>query len=356
MRFGAYIYGDPRTTAVQSRALERNGFTNIWLGEVPTWGFGDAFQGMHAAALATDSIGVGTAITVAGIRPPAYLVSQLGTLNAAAPGRVTVGMGTGALARKVIGLAPLRFNDFRAEVEQVRQLLDGGTTTVNGQPIAFREPLGGIRLDPPIRLVVAAGGPKAAALAGEFGDGLLATGVFDRSQLERLRGWAEAAARAAGRDPQALTFGVEAGPVCIVGDGESFASPRVLDVVEPFVTMYFVLSAVLGTTPDEIPAAAADAYRGFLADVESAYGVAAETRLLFDLGSTAYVRQPRNDRWLTPEVITALTLTGPHGELRDRIADMAAAGVTDLAVLRAKSYEWRDGPDLDALVRLMGAV
>ena len=50
MRFGAYLYGDPRVTAAESQALERAGFSQIWFGEAPTLGFGDAFQGMADAA------------------------------------------------------------------------------------------------------------------------------------------------------------------------------------------------------------------------------------------------------------------------------------------------------------------
>lgn len=356
MRFGAYLYGDPRDTAAQSRVLEQHGFATIWFGEVPTWGFGDAFQGMRDAALATGSIGVGTALTPAGVRPPATLVTQLGTLNSSAPGRITVGLGTGLLARQTLGLPPLRLAEFRSELEQVRVLLDGGVASANGQPIAFEEPRGGVRLEPPIRLLVGAGGPKTAALAGEFGDGILATSAFDTRVLTELRRQAEAAARGAERDPDALAFVVESGPVCIVRDGEALTSPRVLEIVEPFVTMYFVLSAALGLTPDAVPAAASDSYARFLTDLEAKHGANPRGALLFSLNTKAYLREPRNDGYATPDVIAACTLTGHHSELRDWIGDMGRAGVTDIAILRARPYRWAAGSALDDLVRLMESV
>jgi hypothetical protein len=55
-------------------------------------------------------------------------------------------------------------------------------------------------------------------------------------------------------------------------------------------------------------------------------------------------------------VIAACTLTGHHSELRDRLSDMARAGVTDLAILRARSYQWTDGTDIEELLRLVEAV
>lgn len=356
MRFSAYLYGDPRDTARQSQVLERHGFSNVWFGEVPTWGFGDPALGMRDASAATNTIGVGTALTPAGLRPAATVVAQLGTLNSSAPGRVTVGLGTGILTRLVLGLPPLKFADFRAEVEQVRQLLDGGTATVNGQAIQFREPRGGVRLDPPIRLMVAAGGPKTAALAGELGDGILGTGVFDPATLSTLRRHAEDAAVAAGRDPKALAYAVESGPVCIVRDGEDLTSPRVLDIVEPSITMYFVLCAATGTTPDQVPAAAGDAYVRYLADAKAEFGDDPRAALLRQLSATAYLREPSNDRYLSPQVIDACTLTGHHGDLRDRISDMASAGVTELAILRARTYEWTDGSDIEDLVQLRDSI
>jgi 5,10-methylenetetrahydromethanopterin reductase len=356
VKLGGYLYGDPNNTADQSRVLERHGFSNVWFGEIPTWGFCDSFQGMRDAALATTSIAVGTAITPAGVRPPATLVTQLGTLNASAPGRVTVGLGTGILARAVLGLAPLRFSEFRAEVQRVRALMDGDEVCVNGQPIAFRQPSGGLRLDQSIRLLVAGGGPRTAGLAGEFGDGLLATGIYDPGKLAKLKEQTQAGARRIGRRLGDFAFVLEAGPVCIVRDGEDLSSPRVLATVEPFVTMYFVLAASLGTTPDEVPVAAADSYAQFLARVASQYGANPRGRLLHSLSTTAYLRQPTSDSLITPGVIAACTLTGHHSELRDRLSDMARAGVTDLAILRARSYQWTDGTDIEELLRLVEAV
>lgn len=354
MRFGAYLYGDPRATARESRVLERHGFSTIWFGEAPTMGFGDAFQGMAEAARATDAVRVGSAITAAGVRPAATTITQLGTVNSVAPGRLTFGVGTGLFTRRLLGLPPLRVTGFRSEVEQLRRLLDGGVAHANGQAVAFREPRGGVRLEPRIEIWVAAGGPRTAAIAGELGDGLMTTGIFDPGELRELRRAAAAAAMASDRDPDALKLCVEAGPLCVVRDGEDLRSPRVLEIVEPILSLYFIFWAALGSGPDAVPPAASDTYAEFLSEVEAAYG-REPGNLLFGLSAVGLRRRPQNDRFFPPAVIEACTLTGHHSELRDRLADMAKAGLTDIAVLRSRSYRWSDGSDLDELAHLMEA-
>ena len=354
MRFGAYLFGDPRQTAEESKLLERLGFSTIWFGEAPTMGFGDAFQGMADAARATDTARVGTAVTAAGVRPPATTVTQLGTVNSIAPGRITFGIGTGLFTRLLLGLPPLRVAAFRAEIEQLRLLLDGGVAESNGQAVAFREPRGGVRLDPRIEMWIAAGGPKTAAIAGEFGDGLMATSVFDPAELRELRRAAEAAAAAAGKDPAALDFGLEAGSVCVVRDDEDLSSPRVLEIVEPMLSLYFIVCASSGVGPDAVPAVAADSYSRFLAEVEADYG-GDPGNLLYELSAVAMRRRPENDRFFPPAVVEACTLAGHHSELRDRIADMEGAGLTDVVILRSRSYRWSEGRDGDDLARLIEA-
>jgi hypothetical protein len=139
-------------------------------------------------------------------------------------------------------------------------------------------------------------------------------------------------------------------------DDEDFSSPRVLEIVEPFITMTFVLAAILGRRPAEIPAATADSYSRFLTEVEVKHGPSPTGALLYSLNSRAYLRQPENDSFLTPGAIAACTLTGHHSELRDRLGDMARAGVTDVAILRGRLYRWSEGRDMDDLVRLIDAV
>jgi hypothetical protein len=352
VRFGAYLYGDPRATGRESRILERHGFSTIWFGEAPTMGFGDPFIGMADAARAADSVRVGTAVAALGVRPAATLVAQAGTVNSVAPGRTTLGVGTGLFTRRILGLPPLGTAEFRSEVEQLRRLLDGKVAHANGHAIEFREPGGGVRLDPPIDLWVAAGGPKTAAVAGELGDGLMANGTFDPTDLGSLRRAALEAAGPTSRDPRVLKFGLEAGPVCVVRDGEDLRSPRVLDLVEPGLTLNFVFCAVMGMGPDRVPREAADAYAEFLREVRADHGPDPGD-LLFASSDVVLRRQEKNDRFFTPSVIEACTMTGHRSELRDRIADMASVGLTDIAVLRSRSYEWSAGDDLDDLVGLM---
>lgn len=329
--------------------------SNVWFGEVPSLGFGDPFLAARDAAAATETLGVGTAITPAGLRHPATLVAQLAAINAVAPGRVTLGYGTGTFSRRVVGLPRLPVARFESELQALRQLLDGEDADFDGRRVRFREPRGGLNLTDPIRLLVAAGGPRTAALAGRYGDGLLAAaGEFDPGQLSALRNAATAAATAAGREFERAPFVLEAGPLCILREGEDLSSPRVLAIVQPAVTGMFVFWASLGIPLDEIPAGARDGYAGFLAAAEAAHG-SDRDELLYALAPRAFWRQPEVDRFLSPETLRACTLCGPVAEVRDRLVAIAAAGVTDVAVIRGADYRWQPGPDLEDLEGLIAS-
>lgn len=356
LRFGAILYGDPLSTASQARALEQAGMADVWFGEVPSLGFGDPFAAIREAAAATARVGVGTAVTPAGLRNPVTLVAQLASLNAHAPGRVTLGYGTGTFSRRVVGLPPIGLAGFEEELRALRALLDGEVAVLGGQRVGFREPRGGLELADPVRLLVAAGGPRTAALAGRYGDGLLAAaGELDPGRLGALRDAAVAAALAAGRDFAGSRFVVEVGPLCLLREGEDLASPRVLAMVQPAVTGMLLFWAALGTEPEEVPAGARDGYAAFLAAARAEHGPDPRD-ILFGLGPGAFWRRPALDRFLSPELLAACTLTGPPAELRDRLAAIAAAGVTDVALIRGGDYVWQPGPDLAELELLIGAL
>jgi len=180
-----------------------------WVDDVSASGF--AFSTIGAMAAVTTRIGYATGVTTPLFRyHPAVVAQAAATLDRLSGGRFVLGVGTG----ENINEGPLGY-DFPAYAERnarmsesleiMRRLLDGEKLTFDGtyyktdRARLYSPPLG----DVPILL--AAGGPKSAALAGEKAQGVV-TSVKDPAEtvtqvIEPLR----AAASAAGRpDPTVL--------------------------------------------------------------------------------------------------------------------------------------------------------
>src|SRR5260370_1015624 len=103
--------------------------------------------------------------------------SAIATLQQMAPGRLMVGFGTGFTGRAGMGKKPLTLASMRAHIVQIRALLRGDVTDIDGglAPILASD---GWLPDRPINvpLYMAGQGPKARALAKEIADGLISLG------------------------------------------------------------------------------------------------------------------------------------------------------------------------------------
>ena len=130
------------------------------------------------AAQQTRRMRLGTGVNVPGLRLAPVAANGIATINRLAPGRCFIGLGTGHTAVRTLGQKPMRLAPFREYVQTVRALLRGEEVdyTLHGEtrPIRFQmREHRFIDLDHPIPIYVAGFGPKAQALAGELGDGLI---------------------------------------------------------------------------------------------------------------------------------------------------------------------------------------
>ncbi len=102
----------------------------------------------------------------------------MATLNRMAPGRVFLGIGTGNTAMRTMGQNPMKIAAFGEYLRVLSGLLDGRVVdyTFEGRtrPIKMlRHETRFMNLQPHIPLYVSGFGPRAMALAGEYGDGLV---------------------------------------------------------------------------------------------------------------------------------------------------------------------------------------
>ncbi|MFY0611842.1 MAG: LLM class flavin-dependent oxidoreductase [Hyphomicrobiaceae bacterium] len=136
---------------------------------------------MALAAQQTQKIKVGTGLEIGALRLAPATANGIATINRLAPGRTFLGVGTGNTAMRLMGQPPMRIAEFREHIRVVRALLNGDEVdfTLNGvtQPIQFQnQDFKYVDVEHYIPIHVGGFGPRAQALAGELGDGLV-TGI-----------------------------------------------------------------------------------------------------------------------------------------------------------------------------------
>ncbi|MBD0338608.1 MAG: TIGR03842 family LLM class F420-dependent oxidoreductase, partial [Thermoleophilia bacterium] len=127
------------------------------------------------------------------------------TMQDISNGRMVMGIGRGDSSRRVVGLKPVKVAEFEARCAMIKDLMNGRAVHWNDQELQ----LSWARAElPQIEMWIAGYGPKALAVAGRIGDGVIIQ-LADPQIIQWIMDTARRAAEEAGRDPSALK--------CIVG-------------------------------------------------------------------------------------------------------------------------------------------
>ncbi len=204
----------PEQLVEQAVLAEKAGFDTIvvsehfhpWVDDQSASGF--AFATIGAMAAATERVEFVTGVTTPLFRfHPAVVAQAAATLDRLCGGRFTLGVGTG----ENINEGPLGY-EFPAYAERnarmtealeiMRRLLDGEKLTFEGK--YYRTDRAKLYSPPfgPVPILLAAGGPKSAALAGAMAEGVI-TSVKDPAEtIEKVVDPLESAAKDSGKpDP-----------------------------------------------------------------------------------------------------------------------------------------------------------
>jgi len=200
MRFGVTVLPDPPYTRFVELIAhaERCGFEYGWTYDSHLL-WQEPYPFLTAAALATDRIKLGLCVTNPGTREPTITASATATLHDISGGRMVVGIGRGDSARRTIGYDPVRMAEFERSAAMIRDLMNGRVVEWNGKQLELAWAKGRAE----IPLYVAGYGPKALAVAGRIGDGVIIQ-LADPDIVQWIMGQARRAAEEAGRDPDAL--------------------------------------------------------------------------------------------------------------------------------------------------------
>jgi probable F420-dependent oxidoreductase len=129
------------------------------------------------------------------------LASAYATLQDISDGRMVMGIGRGDSARRYIGLDPVPVKRFEEDLAMIKPFMNGKPVSWNGKDDLH---LAWVRPElPEIEMHVAGYGPKALAVAGRRGDGVIIQ-LADPDIIQWIMQTARRAAEEAGRDPAAL--------------------------------------------------------------------------------------------------------------------------------------------------------
>jgi probable F420-dependent oxidoreductase len=160
-------------------------------------------ESMPTLALAADQtsrIKLGHMVTNPGTREPTVLASAYATLHDISNGRMIMGIGRGDSARRYIGQQPVKVAEFEAALAMIKPFMNGKEVNWNEKDLQLKW----VRPElPEIEMHVAGYGPKALAVAGRQGDGVIIQ-LADPDIIQWIMATARRAAEEAGRDPAAL--------------------------------------------------------------------------------------------------------------------------------------------------------
>src|SRR5436190_799089 len=194
---------------------------------------------LAVAARETSKIKMGHFVTNPGTRDPTVLASAYATLHDVSDGRMVMGIGRGDSAVRYIGRQPVKVAEFERALAMIRDFMNGREVSWNDKELQLKW----VRSElPEIPMWVAGYGPKALAVAGRVGDGVIIQ-LADPEIISWIMDTARRSAEEAGRDPSELKCIVSA-PTYISDDiadareqvrwFPAMVSNHVMDLVERY--------------------------------------------------------------------------------------------------------------------------
>ena len=296
-----------------SRLGEELGYGRVYTTESLT----DTLAINQLIATYTSKIEIGSSVAIIYLRHASMAAQGAVAISEISGGRYILGLGLGHPPRmRAMGIEPGNpLEDMRKYVSEIRGVLEGEPVyplpvqTYQGEELKFR------RSNYPVRIYMAAVGPKMTELGGEIADGLLPYMV----PLSRMGAYLEAkdaGAKRAGRDPQDVK--IDLGVHTFLCDDLTAAR----EAARKTLTYWLGLPA----------------YNNSIR--ESGYEQEAESiKRAFERGDQTALRDG-----ITDAIIDEFCLVGPPERCRERLAAFYDAGVDMPAlmidpVLAGESYQ-----------------
>lgn len=287
--------------------------------------------GMVAAR--TERIGISISVAVPFLRLPHVLASAVGTLNEAAPGRVTLGFGTGFTAALTTGSPADSWATVRETIRICRGILADEETeaVIKGERRTIKHlhaDLGHINTRDRVPICISAAGPKGLRVAAEVADGFFTMSAGERAtpvSVSRTIDVVQARAAEIGREHLPVTLFTT---MAVRAEDEPADSERLRGFVGPAVTQHFHGDLGFGPederTPPRLRAAAQQYHEQVGRHIDG------EAPWLRQHRGHAMLVRDEEAHLLTAELIEDVCQVGTADELIDEIASLEAAGVDEI--------------------------
>jgi 5,10-methylenetetrahydromethanopterin reductase len=290
---------------------ETLGYRRAWLYDSPAL-YPDVWVMLSRCADRTSTIGLGPGVLIPSLRHPMANAAAIATLvELAGADRVAVALGTGFTGRYTLGQKPLRWAFVADYVRTLQALLRGEIVEWEGAKMQMIHPHGfGAPRPIEVPFLLGAAGPKGIAAAREVGAGVFMAGA------EPVPGFAHEAC---------LLFGT------VVDDDEDPSSERIMAAAGHGAAVYYHFWFENGRSMEDLP-------RG--TEWLAAYAdIPADERHLAIHDRHLVAVNDRDRAFVTPDILQAMGATFSPAALRERLAAMAAAGMSEIAYQPA-------GPDI----------
>ncbi|MFC4945791.1 LLM class flavin-dependent oxidoreductase [Pseudonocardia sp. GCM10023141] len=296
-------FGPSSQTPDHIALAEELGYDRAWVYDSPAV-YLDAWATLAVAAGRTERIGLGTAVVTPSLRHPMVTAAAVSTIEGLAPGRVALGIGAGASARWLLGRSAMRWADVEAYVVAVRGLLRGEQVQWDGTTLKMVHPAGwGPSRPIDVPIMVGAEGPKGMAVARQHGDGVSTFVQTAPTEFDWI---------------MRLVFGT------VLDEGEAPDSDRVVDAAGAIAGLGYHATyewqgpdAVLG-----LPNGAEW--------LEAVRAVPEPERHLTIHNGHGVVMHDIDRRYVPRDLVAASTWVVRPGELRARVEQLVADGVTEV--------------------------
>ena len=306
---------------------ENLGYDFCWISDSPLIR-SNPWAVMALAAHQTQTIRLGTGLAIPGLRLAPVAANGIATINRLAPGRTFLGVGTGNTAMRTMGQKPATIKAFAEYIRVVRALIRGEEAdyTLDGitHPIRMQNlELHYVDVEHDIPIHVGGFGPRAQALAGELGDGLI-SGIPRGGSIPQALANAKKGADKAGRTLDNFEMTVLANLV-MLEPGETLDSQRVVAECGSSImaNVHYLVDWVkeTGNAPPDYVMPIWDEYMAFHQSRDA-------DRAHQQLHASHYsYLDPDEARFVTPEMIRTFCIAGQPDEIIERLHELEAEGL-----------------------------
>jgi probable F420-dependent oxidoreductase len=303
--FGVTVLPDPPFSRFLElvQLSEKHGFEYAWTYDSHIL-WQESYATLPIVSEHTERIKLGHFVTNPGIRDATVTASWYATMQDLSNGRMVMGIGRGDSSRRVVGLKPVKVADFEARCAMMKDLMNGRKVVWNEKELE----LAWVRSElPEIEMWIAGYGPKALAVAGRVGDGVIIQ-LADPQIIQWIMETARKSAEEAGRDPAALK--------CIVGAPSKVTDdlPKAREEVKWFPAM------VSNHVMDLI-----EKY-GFDSEIPAALTEYVKARKFYDYKDHSRVGAAHGE-FVTDEICDRFTVIGNVEQCVEKLRELESVGV-----------------------------